>query len=315
MSAGAVSALVVGAAGQLGSDLMRVLGEQGVTASGWTRAELDVADPAAVAPAVVGWAAGTGRGSRPVVFNAAAWTDVDGAETDEATAYAVNATAPGLLAAACAAAGADLVHVSTDYVFAGNADVPYPEDAPTEPLGAYGRTKAAGEQAVLGGAGHAYVVRTAWVYGAVGRNFVKTMARLEQERDTLEVVADQQGSPTWSGQLAAGLVGLATTRPPPGVYHCTNGGQTSWCGLARAVFEELGADPDRVQAVGSAAFRRPAPRPAYSVLASTRWASVGLPLLPDWRTALHDAFARSGEALRPGNGHPKAPPVEVEPSR
>jgi len=295
---GRPTALVVGAAGQLGAELMRALAAYpGVAVTGWTRADVDLTDPAAVRPAIADWAAGTGRGGRAVVFNAAAWTDVDGAERDEGAAYAVNAVAPGLLASGCASVGAELVHVSTDYVFPGNAERPYDEDAPVGPLGAYGRTKAAGEQAVLGAGATAYVVRTAWVYGATGGNFVKSMIRLERGRETVDVVCDQVGSPTWAAQLAGGLVELARRRPPAGIYHATNAGQTSWHGLARAVFEELGADPERVRPVSSAAFPRPAPRPAYSVLAAQRWTAAGLPRLPQWRSALHDAFVTDGDAL------------------
>ena len=198
-----------------------------------------------------------------VVVNAAAWTDVDGAESHEDEAYAVNATGVAHLAAACAAVQARLVHVSTDYVFPGDVPgdrlpgdaafpgagrAPYEPDDATGPRSAYGRTKLAGEQAVAallpaGG----YVVRTAWLYGVAGGNFVKTMIRLEGERDTVDVVDDQQGSPTWSADLAAGLLELVAARPKPGIYHAVNAGSTTWCGLARAVFEELGADPRRVR--------------------------------------------------------------------
>lgn len=278
--------LVVGAGGQLGTDLMRALA--GRDAVGRTRAELDVTDPAAVTEAVAGY---------DVVLNAAGYTDVDGAETAEAAAFAGNAVGPATLAAACSRLGARLVHVSTDYVFSGTATTPYAEDAPLAPRSAYGRTKAAGEWAVLANAPDAYVVRTAWVYGEGGANFVKTMARLERERERLSVVADQHGSPTWSRQLAAGLVELAELRPAPGVYHCTSAGATTWWALARAVFEELGADPDRVQPTTTAAFPRPAPRPAYGVLAAARWEATGLAPLPPWREALATAFAALGPAL------------------
>lgn len=280
-----VRALVTGAGGQLGSDLLDLLGG---SATGLDRAGLDVTDAAAVRAAVEGF---------DVVFNAAAWTDVDGAETAEEAAYAVNATAPRLLADACRATGAALVHVSTDYVFAGDADGPYDVDDPTGPASAYGRTKLAGEQAVRTALPAHFVVRTAWVYGATGRNFVKTMARLERERETLTVVDDQRGSPTWSRHLAQGLVALAGTRAY-GTYHLTGGGETTWCGFARAVFEELGADPERVRPCTTADFPRPAPRPAYSVLSDRAWRAAGLTPLPHWRDALRDAFATAGAALR-----------------
>jgi len=278
--------LITGAGGQLGADLLRVLATADV--DGRTRAELDITEAAAVVEAVAGC---------DVVVNAAGWTDVDGAESDEAGAYAANATGPAVLAVACAAAGARLVHVSSDYVFAGDASSPYAEDSPVNPRSAYGRTKAAGERAVLQTGGPAYVVRTAWVYGETGANFVKTMARLERERETIDVVDDQCGSPTWSRQLAAGLVELAVSGAPDGVYHCTNGGQTTWCGLARAVFAELGADPERVRPTTTAALPRPAPRPAYSVLSDAKWRAAGLAPLPPWRDALAAAFRSAGLAL------------------
>jgi len=143
------------------------------------------------------------------------------------------------------------------------------------------------------------VVRTAWVYGASGGNFVRTMTRLEATRDTVDVVDDQRGSPTWSRDLAAGLLALVEAGPPPGIYHCTNAGETTWYGLARAVFEELGADPARVRPTTTAAFTRPAPRPAYSVLSPAAWLAAGLPPTRPWRDALHAAFAEVGAALRP----------------
>ena len=185
------------------------------------------------------------------------------------------------------------MHVSTDYVFPGDGHAPYEPDDATGPRSAYGRTKLAGEQAVrallpAGG----YVVRTAWLYGAAGNNFVKTMARLEGERETVDVVDDQHGSPTWSADLAAGLADLVATRPKPGVYHAANAGSTTWYGLARAVFEELGADPHRVRPTTTDAFPRPAPRPAYSVLSTRSWQAAGLRPLRPWREALRLALAQ-----------------------
>ena len=289
-------ALVVGAGGQLGTDLRAVLGP---AARGLTRAELDVTDGAAVRDAVGDWALATrDLAGRRVVFNAAAWTNVDGAEADEEGAYAANAAAPAHLALAAESVGAALVHVSTDYVFAGDATEPYDVDAPTDPRSAYGRTKLAGERAVLATSPGSYVVRTAWVYGATGGNFVKTMARLERERETLSVVDDQRGSPTWSYDLATGLVELARGGAPGGVYHCTNAGDCTWYEFTRAIFTELGADPERVTPCTTADFPRPAPRPAYSVLSDRAWRAAGLTPLRPWREALAAAFAEAGEALR-----------------
>jgi dTDP-4-dehydrorhamnose reductase len=281
--------LVVGAGGQLGTDLMRVLDGQYVI--GLTRHDLDITDVDAVARAVAAVVPS-------VIVNAAAYTAVDAAETDEATAFTANVTAPAALASAAASAGARFVQVSTDYVFAGDATTPYDEAAATGPKSAYGRTKLAGEQAVFAQFPDAYVVRTAWVYGASGANFVKTMARLERERETVSVVDDQRGSPTWSRDLARGLVELGSSGAAGGIYHCTNTGETTWFGFTRAIFEELGADPERVLPTTTAAFPRPAPRPAYSVLGNRRWIEAGLDPLPHWRAALHDAFASAPDELR-----------------
>jgi dTDP-4-dehydrorhamnose reductase len=285
--------LVTGAGGQLGAELVRLLADRAADHIPLRHADLDITDAPRVADAL--------RDLRPdVVINAAAYTAVDAAETDEPRALAVNAGGPAALAAACAAGGARLLHLSTDYVFAGTALQPYPEAASPAPNSAYGRTKAAGERAVLGSPARAWVVRTGWLYGASGGNFVKTMACLERTQATVSVVDDQHGSPTWAADLAAGLVELIEKDPPPGIYHATGGGATTWCGLARAVFEELGADPERVRPVGTAEAPRPAPRPAYSVLAADRWRAAGLAPLRAWRDALAAAFARDGTALRAG---------------
>jgi dTDP-4-dehydrorhamnose reductase len=195
--------------------------------------------------------------------------------------------------------------VSTDYVFAGNATSPYPEDAPTAPINAYGRSKLAGEVAVrqaLPDTG--YVVRTAWLYGEHGRNFVTTMLRLAGDRETVDVVDDQRGQPTWSYSLARQLVELGGTAlrgaAPAGVYHGTSSGETTWYGLARAVFTGAGLDPDRVRPTTSGAFVRPAARPGYSVLAHDRWAQAGLAPMAPWAQSLAQALARPAFAdLRP----------------
>ena len=290
--------LVTGAGGMLGRDLTAALTRAGATVVAADRAALDIADPARVRAAFAA--------HRPaVVVNCAAWTAVDDAESREAEALRVNGTGPAVLADTCRAHGSVLLHVSTDYVFAGDADRPYPEDAPTAPCGAYGRTKLAGERAVLEtlpDTGH--VVRTAWLYGAGGANFVRTMIRLEAVKDTLDVVDDQRGQPTWTADLASRLVLLGRAAldgtAPAGVYHGTSGGETTWYGLAREVFRLLGADPDRVRPTSSAAFARPAPRPAYSVLGHDRFRAAGIDPVRDWRTALHAAFPALLAAERPG---------------
>ncbi|WP_329117209.1 dTDP-4-dehydrorhamnose reductase [Streptomyces sp. NBC_01465] len=280
--------LITGAGGMLGQDVLARLAEDGEQAVGLDRAALDITDAAAVRAALAE--------HRPaVVVNCAAWTAVDDAETREDEALRINGDGPRRLAEACAEQGVVLLQVSTDYVFAGDGEKPYPEDAPTGPRSAYGRTKLAGEQAVLELLPEAgYVVRTAWLYGAGGPNFVRTMIKLEGIKDTLDVVDDQRGQPTWTADLADRLVllgrGALAGTAPAGVYHGTSSGETTWFGFTRAIFEALGADPERVRPTTSAAFVRPAPRPAYSVLGHDRWAEAGIEPIQDWSTALRQAM-------------------------
>lgn len=273
--------LITGAAGMLGHDLQQALADRDVTAR--SRADLDITDPDAVEAAVAG---------HDVVINSAAYTKVDDAETHEDDAHAVNATGPELLAAAAVRHGAKLVTISTDYVFDGNGTAPYAEDAPTDPINAYGRTKAAGEALVRQIApDSSYVVRTAWIYSAHGPNFAATMLRLAATHDTVSVVTDQVGQPTWTGDLAARIVELLDADAPAGIYHGTNAGQGSWYDFTRAIFAENGLDPERVLPTDSTAFVRPAPRPAYSVLGHDAWSRAGLAPMRDWREALHAATA------------------------
>jgi dTDP-4-dehydrorhamnose reductase len=290
-----VRLLVTGAGGQLATDLMTLApGRPAYTAAvAYGIDQLDITDGAAVRTVL----AREAEQGDLVVVNAAAWTDVDGAEVKEEAAYAVNATASAHLATACAEVGAPLVHVSTDYVFAGDRPPTGPAYTPDDepaPRTAYGRTKLAGERAVRELLpDSSWVVRTAWVYGP-GKNFVATMARLAAERETLTVVDDQRGSPTWSRDLAAGLLELLEKRPAPGVLHATGGGETTWCGLAQATFRELGLDPGRVQPTTSAAYASATPRPAYSVLSGAAWEAAGLTPLPGWGTALGTARRTPG---------------------
>ena len=226
-----------------------------------------------------------------LVVNAAAYTRVDDAESHEAEAFASNAVGPGLLARACARAGAGLVHVSTDYVFDGAANAPYPEDAPLRPQSAYGRTKAAGEWAVRSELASAHIVRTAWLYGPGGSSFPATILRLADERDTLAVVDDQRGQPTTTRDVARFVADLIDREAPPGTYHATSEGETTWFGFARALFADVGLDPARVLPTDTASFPRPAPRPAYSVLGHDRSVAAGVDLLPPWRRALSETVS------------------------
>ncbi|MFJ3201816.1 dTDP-4-dehydrorhamnose reductase [Streptomyces sp. NPDC086989] len=285
--------LVTGAGGMLGQDVLAALKASRIEAVGLRRADLDITDPVAVRAAVEGVT---------VVVNCAAWTDVDGAETAEEAATAVNGTGVRVLAEACAAAHVRLLHVSTDYVLPGDATEPYPEDAETGPLNAYGRSKLLGEQAVaelLPQDG--YIVRTAWLYGEHGPNFVATMLELAARRESLDVVDDQHGQPTWSRALARRLVelGLAALKgwAMGGIYHGTASGRTTWRGLARETYRLSGLDPERIRPTTSAAFVRPAARPAFSVLGHEAWEEeAGLPPLADWREQLAEALATPGFA-------------------
>src|ERR671910_230632 len=244
--------LVAGAAGMLGRDLCRVVEDHGHEVTGADLPEIDILDPAQCAASVEG---------HDVVVNSAAYTAV----------------------------GATMVQLSTDYVVAGDGSQPYAADSAVAPASAYGRTKAAGEWAVRAECARSWVVRTAWLYGAGGTNFPATMRRLAGNREVLTVVADQVGQPTWTVDLAEGIVRIVDSRAPFGIWHATGGGQCTWYELARAVFEELGLDPARITPVTTADFRRPAPRPAYSVLSHDMWTAAGLSPLPHWRDALRRA--------------------------
>jgi dTDP-4-dehydrorhamnose reductase len=271
---------VAGAAGMLGQDLCAVLASAGHEVTRADLPGLDILDPDQCVAQVAG---------HDVVVNCAAYTAVDAAESDEARAFAVNGVGAANLARGVHAAGAAMVQVSTDYVVAGSGHEPYAADAAVAPASAYGRTKAAGEWAVRAECPRSWVVRTAWLYGAGGKNFPATMMRLAGEREVLSVVADQVGQPTWTVDLAEGILRIVDAGAPFGTWHATSSGQCSWFDLARAVFEELGLDPQRVTPIAAVDFPLPAPRPAYSVLSHEMWAAAGLDPLPPWRDALHRA--------------------------
>ena len=262
--------LVTGAAGMLGRDVVAAAERAGHEVVALTRRELDVTEPEATAAAIA-------RARPDAVVNCAAWTDVDGAEAAEEQATRVN----GDGARNVAAAGVHTVHVSTDYVFDGEASEPYPEDAATAPRSAYGRSKLAGEGPVLAAGGA--VVRTSWTFGTGGPNFVATMLRLSEDRDELTVVDDQVGSPTFTGHLAPALVAVAERRLR-GVLHVAGAGHCSWFDLAAATFEEAGRTVV-LHRGRTADLDRPAPRPAYSVLGVTR---PDTPRLPPWREGLRE---------------------------
>ena len=284
--------VVTGSGGQVGQILAGEAARQGYDVTALTRADLDITDPAAAAARV-----------RPgdLVVNCAAFTNVDAAESDPEAAWAINERGAGVLAGACAAAGAGLIHLSTDYVFSGDFDPaagpprPYDVDDPTGPLGVYGKSKLAGERAVLAALPGAYVVRTSWVYtGADGSDFVAVMRRLAVGDREIEVVDDQTGSPTYVVDLVAALLEIAAGGVRPGILHAANDGAVSRFEQARAVFSALGADPERVRPVGAAAAGRPAPRPVYSALSMTGSTRAGLTRLRPWRPALAESLGRNG---------------------
>lgn len=272
--------LVTGAGGMLGADLAVALRGLDVVALG--RDALDITDESAVRRAVHGM---------DVVVNAAAYTAVDDAETHEEEAWAINALGPRYLARAAKDQGARLLQVSTDYVFDGTATTPYPEDALRNPVSSYGRSKAGGEVAVLEEHPNGSVIlRTAWLYGCRGKNFVDTMLTLAAIRDTVSVVDDQIGQPTWTADLAAQIRLVIDSPISSGILHATNSGQVSWWGFAREIFRLGGLDPERVLPTTSDQFLRPAPRPAWSVLGHDAWTRHHLAPLRPWQDALAEAF-------------------------
>ncbi len=281
--------VITGAGGQVGRFLAGEAARRGYQVRALTHREFDITDPAAARRHVAG---------ADIVVNCAALTDVDAAEAEPDRAHAINAAGAGTVAAACAAAGARLVHLSTDYVFGGERREPYRTTDTPGPLSVYGRTKLDGEQAVLAALPGAHVVRTSWVYTGdsgpgAGKDFVAVMRALAHTDREIDVVADQIGSPTYVGDLVSALLELAVRDVRPGILHAANAGAASRFEQARAVFAGLGADPERVRPVSTAAVPRPARRPAFSALSMADTAAAGLTALRPWREALTDALARS----------------------
>lgn len=274
--------VITGARGMLGSDLVDALSNRDVLALG--HSELNITDLDAVTAVIR---------AGDVIINCAAFTKVDDAETNEDAAFEVNAIGVQNLAIAAREVGAKLITISTDYVFRGDATSPYKVTDEKAPLSAYGRSKAAGEDLALSEFPEGTtIVRSAWLYGKHGTNFAQTMLNLAATKDRWAVVTDQLGQPTWSMDLALQIIALADSDAPAGIYHCTNSGEASWFEFAQAVLAEAGLDPERIDPTDSSHFVRPAPRPSYSVLDDSKWESIGLAPLRDWRDALRDAFAQ-----------------------
>ncbi|SEA07464.1 dTDP-4-dehydrorhamnose reductase [Alistipes timonensis JC136] len=274
--------LVTGANGQLGCEMQR-LGAVSPNNYIFTDvAELDVTDAVAVLRAAE-------QTRAEAIVNCAAYTNVERAEEDEATADRLNRLAPANLAAAAAATGATLIHISTDYVFDGTAHTPYTEQAPTAPLGVYGRTKLAGEQAVEASGCSYLILRTAWLYSAFGNNFLKTMLRLTAERESLNVVFDQIGTPTYAGDLALGIFSVIEGqqfRGHEGLYHFSNEGVSSWYDFAVEIAAAAGHDKCRIEPCHTAEYPSKAPRPAYSVLDKSKFKTTFGIEIPHWRESM-----------------------------
>ena len=276
---------VIGSRGQLGRELLEVLAATAHHASGHDIESVDIGDAGSVAKLLD--AVGP-----DAVVNCAAWTRVDAAETEELAASRVNAAGPRVLAGECRKRGILLCHLSTDYVFDGTATSPIDEGAEPHPQSAYGRGKLEGEAAVRALLPRHLIVRTAWLYGQDGPNFVLTMLRVAVEKRALRVVADQQGSPTWTGHLAPAIVRLIECGAT-GTFHLTNSGATTWHGFAEAIVEEAGLTVP-VEPIASTEYPTPAARPAYSVLDNRAWRELGEPPLPPWREGLRAYLARRG---------------------
>lgn len=269
---------VTGAGGQLGSEVVKGFGSSHEVRA-FDRSEVDIASLDQVMQVLGAWRC-------DAIVNCAAFTDVDGCESDRDLAFEVNGLALRNLAEAAKLTGAQLCHVSTDYVFDGHAESYLEWDRPA-PISVYGASKLAGEREVQSLCENWMIVRTAWLYGHTGHNFVKTMLMLAKEQEHVEVVDDQRGSPSYSADVAAAICALVSRRRH-GVYHITNSGETTWFGFARAIFEEAGLDPGRVHPTKSDTIRRPAPRPASSVLRNFALARSGVDTLRHWREALVD---------------------------
>lgn len=289
--------LVTGATGQVGFELVRALQGLGRVVAP-DRSMLDLSDGNRLATVV--------REIQPsFIINPAAYTAVDRAESDADAAMRVNATAPGVLAAEARRIGAALIHYSTDYVFDGKKDEPYDEDDPVGPLNVYGASKLAGERAIEDVGGAYVVLRTSWVYGMRGRNFLRTMLGLAQERPELRIVADQIGAPTWSrivAELTAHIVAQAIAVPEDaqdewwakrsGTYHLTAAGSTSWAGFAEAIFQHLALEKrPRVVPISAAEYPTPARRPANSCLSNAKLTAMFGVRAPQWREALRVCLA------------------------
>jgi dTDP-4-dehydrorhamnose reductase len=280
-----MSWLITGGSGQLGIAVSQELDKLSIAFDAWSSKDLDITQSSIVSKVIE-------KLSPTVIVNCAAWTDVDGAESNEIDASRVNSDGPENLALAAKLSNSKLIHVSTDYVFSGENQTPWRIADEINPQSAYGRTKAQGESRVLVSyPKNSYIVRTAWLYSPWEKNFAKTMTRLAIKGEgEVRVVNDQVGQPTSASDLASQLVQLGLSTSPVGIYHGTNSGQATWFEFAQEIFKLSSADVGRVIPVSSSEYPRPAKRPSYSVLSHDAWASTSIRPMRDWRIGLADAM-------------------------
>jgi len=277
--------VVIGGTGMLGSDLLKVLGEKYEMRGAGSR-DVDIRDIESVRRFI-------GKFSPRTVINAAAYTDVDGAERNPEKAYAVNARGAANVARAAVEHGSKVIHYSSDYVFDGKAEKPYTEEDEPNPLGTYARSKKEGEEEVINRAPSALVIRTAWLYGTNGKNFVETVINVSRKEKELAVVNDQEGSPTWTVHLAR-ATGKLMEAGAEGIVHVTNSGRVTWFGFAKRILERIGSAAE-VKPIASDALGRPARRPAWSVLDNSRYEKLTGDRLPHWEEALKDYLEERAE--------------------
>jgi len=270
--------LVLGAKGQLGQELIHLLKTKNIEAIGTDRNEIDFAKPNEIAEKLA-------KLNPSHIVNCGAYTQVDKAEEESELANLINAQAVGVVAKFTSERKIPFVHISTDYVFDGFATSPYLEDDKVSPQSVYGSSKASGEKEAVGNNPESYILRTAWVYGEYGNNFPKAIAKKLRNNESLNVVNDQIGSPTWTFDLASSIIEILEKKPNPGIYHVTNSESCSWFEFAQAIAKTLNVDEKLVKQTDSNSFVRPAVRPKFSVLSNTKWENAGLTPLRSWKEA------------------------------
>jgi dTDP-4-dehydrorhamnose reductase len=277
--------LIIGGSGQLGIALSEELGQRGIAFKAWGRQELDITKESFVRDLIEALAP-------KVIINCAAWTDVDGAESNEEMAFLVNSHGVENIATAAKACGAKFIQISTDYVFSGCSEQPWKESDSKQPVSVYGRSKASGEDRALEIYSEGtYIIRTAWLYSSWGKNFAKTITRIALfGNNEIKVVNDQLGQPTSAQDLAKQIVELGLSSAPVGVYHRTNMGNATWFEFAQEIFKLAGEDAGRIAPVSSSEYLQTAKRPSYSVLSSDHWATISMKPMRNWEIALAEVM-------------------------